>query len=93
MATDIVIQLRELASSMKRGNGMSTVYGAADEIERLRYECKEWFLVAREMRDVILGQGDTHAALDDYLRVRGRLADPRKPIKDVNNATDQPCTP
>lgn len=53
------------------------MYGAADEVERLRYECREWFLVAREMRDVILGQGDTQAALDDYLRVRGRLSDPR----------------
>lgn len=38
MATDIVTQLRELASSMKRGEGMSTVYGAAIEIERLRAE-------------------------------------------------------
>ena len=36
MATDIVIQLRELASSMERGEGMSTVYGAATEIELLR---------------------------------------------------------
>lgn len=36
MATDIVIQLRELASSIERGNGKSTLYGAADEIERLR---------------------------------------------------------
>lgn len=36
MATDIVIQLRMLATCMERGYGMSTVYGAATEIERLR---------------------------------------------------------
>ena len=38
MASDIVIQLRELAASMKRGEGRSTLYGAANEIERLRIE-------------------------------------------------------
>lgn len=83
MATDIVVQLRMLATCMERGYGMSTVYGAADEIERLRDERREWFLVAREMRDVILGQGDTQAALDDYLRVRGRLEDPRNAVEEV----------
>jgi len=36
MAKDITIQLRELASLMERGNGRSTVYGAATEIERLQ---------------------------------------------------------
>ena len=38
MATDTVIQLRELASLMERGSGMSTLYGAAKEIENLRAE-------------------------------------------------------
>lgn len=42
MATDIVIQLRELASSMERGNGKSTLYGVADEIERLPLELQSY---------------------------------------------------
>ena len=41
MATDIVIQLRQLASSIERGNGKSTLYGAANEIERLREQAKQ----------------------------------------------------
>ena len=41
MAIDIVIQLRELAASMKRGEGRSTVYGAVAEIERLRAEVEK----------------------------------------------------
>lgn len=40
MAIDIVIQLRELASSIERGSGMSTLHGAANEIERLRGQVK-----------------------------------------------------
>lgn len=36
MATDIVTQLKELAPSLERGEGRSTVYGAVSEIERLR---------------------------------------------------------
>jgi len=40
MATDIVVQLRELASCMERDGGMSTVYGAATEIEHLRAQVK-----------------------------------------------------
>lgn len=38
MATDIVIQLNELALDLKRGQGKSTLYGAATEIEYLRKE-------------------------------------------------------
>lgn len=38
MSDDIVIQLKDLASTMKRGEGRSTVYGAVSEIERLRAE-------------------------------------------------------
>ena len=38
MSDDIVIQLKDLASTMKRGEGRSTVYGAVSEIEYLRAE-------------------------------------------------------
>lgn len=38
MATDIIIQLKELASTLKRGEGKSTLYGAVTEIEYLRKE-------------------------------------------------------
>lgn len=83
MATDIVVQLRELASSIERGNGKSTVYGAADEIERLRYERNEWFLVARQLRDAVMAKQEIDEALNDYLRVRGRLEDPRDAVEEV----------
>ena len=86
MTTDIVTQLRkewEYGNNAK-GCDYEMFAQAADEIERLRYECREWFLVAREMRDVILGQGDTQAALDDYLRVRGRLEDPRDRVQEAD---------
>ena len=56
MATDIVIQLRELASSIERGNGRSTLYGAADEIERLRTQINtlvsEWELSQRGVYNI-----------------------------------------
>lgn len=41
MATDIVTQLKELAPSLDRGEGRSTVYGAASEIEHLRKVIEE----------------------------------------------------
>lgn len=41
MAKDIVIQLKDLAASTNRGEGKSTIYGAASEIERLRIEVKD----------------------------------------------------
>lgn len=36
VADDIVIQLKDLAATLKRGEGRSTVYGAVSEIEHLR---------------------------------------------------------
>ena len=54
---------------------------AADEIERLRHERFEWFLVACGLRDAVTGNLDVHAAFDDYLRVRGRLEDPRDALE------------
>lgn len=41
MSDDIVNQLKDLASTLKRGEGRSTVYGAVTEIERLRTELLE----------------------------------------------------
>lgn len=41
MAKDIVVQLKDLAASTNRGEGKSTIYGAASEIERLRVEIKD----------------------------------------------------
>lgn len=41
MSDDIVIQLKDFAATLKRGEGRSTVYGAASEIERLRKELLE----------------------------------------------------
>lgn len=41
MADDIVKQLNELAPTLERGEGKSTVYGAVNEIELLRAENKK----------------------------------------------------
>lgn len=51
---------------------------AADEIERLRAERREWFLVARYLRDALIGEQHKDAVMDLYLRTRGRLEDPRE---------------
>ena len=56
----------------------SWLFEAADEIERLRAERLEWFLVARQLRDALLGGKDKDQALDEYLRTRGRLEDARE---------------
>ena len=42
MADDIVSQLQRLATTLERGEGRSTVLGAAAEIERLRAEVADW---------------------------------------------------
>lgn len=42
MSDDIVKQLSELAPTLKRGEGRSTVYGAVQEIERLRGQILCW---------------------------------------------------
>lgn len=71
MATDIVIQLRELASSIERGNGKSTVYGAADEIERLQKELDLWHKSAVELARQL---GKEEYAEAEYInqKVRGK---------------------
>lgn len=40
MATDIVLQLRDLANQTERQDGKSTITGAISEIERLRAQVK-----------------------------------------------------
>lgn len=74
MATDIVIQLRGLASSMKRGEGMSTVYGAAKEIERLR-ELADNFYKTLLYYECLCGISPCKCGYDDmmdeYKEVRG----------------------
>ena len=54
-----------------------------DEIERLRHERLEWFLVARQLRDAAIAKKEIDEALNDYLRVRGRLEDPRDAAEEV----------
>lgn len=86
MSDDIVTRLRnevvkaEIDDALTSWELAKTVWEAATEIERLRHERLEWFLAARQLRDVILEQGDAQPALDDYLRVRGRLEDPRDSV-------------
>lgn len=58
---------------------------AADEIERLRYERREWFLVARQLRDALMMKREIDDALNDYLRTRGRLEDPRDCFEEANS--------
>lgn len=48
------------------------------EIERLREERLQWFVVARQLRDALFGTEEKDAAVDEYLRTRGRLEDPRE---------------
>lgn len=50
MSDDIVIQLKDFAATLKRGEGRSTVYGAASEIERLRAERDQWRKTASAYR-------------------------------------------
>ena len=47
MADDIVTQLQQLSASLGRGEGRSTVLGAAAEIERLRDELAAWQATVR----------------------------------------------
>ena len=53
------------------------------EIERLRRERLEWFLVARQLRDAVMAKQEVDEALSDYLRVRGRLEDPRDAVEEA----------
>ena len=74
MATDIVIQLRMLATCMERGYGMSTVYGAANEIERLRkladnfYKTMLYYPCQCSISPCKCGYDDM---MDEYKEVRG----------------------
>ncbi len=61
MADDIVTQLIEMGDGIKRGDGRSTVYGAASEIKRLRGElsdCNRDFDSLRVMFDNMRTQRD-----------------------------------
>lgn len=72
MSEDIVTRLLE-----SQFGGRSLCREAADEIQRLRQERLEWFLVACRLRDaLIVSKQQLDEALDSYLRVRGRLEDP-----------------
>lgn len=59
------------------------LFDLEDEIERLRAERLEWFLVARQLRDALVESGNKEPfeAFDEYLRTRGRLEDPREQAK------------
>lgn len=85
---DIVTRLRDVGFSLgfygNAGQNRVTVFQAADEIERLRAERLDWFHVARQFRDVVLEVGNIENALDEYLRVRGRLEDPRDCQQEVS---------
>lgn len=75
MIYDIVTRLRN-----KYAGQLPICIEAADEIERLRKERKEWFVLAQELVHKIMlvdiedGYGEV---IDEYMRTRGRLEDPR----------------
>ena len=75
MTDDIVTRLREHHCCDETDCRQAEL--AADEIERLRAERLEWFLVARQLRDAVGYVTEIQDAIDNYLRVRGRLEDPR----------------
>ena len=78
MSEDIVTRLLEPGLC-----GWDTQKEAAAEIERLRHERLEWFLVARQLRDAAIAKQEINEALNDYLRARGRLEDPRDAVEGV----------
>ena len=85
MTDDIVTRLRRHChTEYPMGDGqvfrlkMPLLSEAADEIERLRAERLQWFLVARQLRDALFGTEEKDAAVDEYLRTRGRLKNPRE---------------
>ena len=83
MSDDIVTRLRQRAiyrrDKHKFDADIEMIENeAADEIERLREERLQWFVVARQLRDALLGTEEKDAAVDEYLRTRGRLEDPRE---------------
>lgn len=93
MSDDLVTRLRESSgmTTSRSDDGFMSIHPdtdlmrqAADEIERLRRERNKWFLVARQLRDALLsGNGeDANNAIDNYLRTRGNLEDPREAVTD-----------
>jgi predicted Fe-S protein YdhL (DUF1289 family) len=72
ISDDIVIRLRNTQIG-----GSFLCSEAADEIERLRAERFNWFIVARELKDAVLGTVESEVAMIDYYRLRGNLEDPR----------------
>ena len=78
MTDDIVTRLRVMTVAESAENIYATMIDAAYEIERLRKERMEWFLVARELRDAThLSMDRLEAAHTQYLRTRGTYEDPR----------------
>lgn len=79
------------ASKMEAGPLNTLLNDAIDEIERLQMERRDWFIVARDLKDALFSNdalADTPAvqpALDTYLRVRGRLEDPRDAVQEGFN--------
>lgn len=67
------------------GGDYEVILTAANEIERLRYERREWFLVARQLRDSLMMTREIDDALNDYLRTRGRLEDPRDCFEEADS--------
>jgi hypothetical protein len=59
VASDIVIQLRQLAATLECGHGRSTATGASTEIERLRAEVEGLHANNGHLRQSIGRDGDT----------------------------------
>lgn len=78
MTDDIVTRLRKHHEWFGSGGQPTSVWeDAADEIERLRAERCNWFIVAQELKDSIMGTVESEVAMVDYYRLRGSLEDPR----------------
>ena len=76
MTDDIVTRLRDYLAIVDHAFVLNELSEAADEIERLRAERFQWFVVARQLRDALIGAEEKDAAFDEYLRTRGRLEEP-----------------
>jgi hypothetical protein len=75
--------LKAELADLRKGDWVGRVFDAEAEVRRLQYERNEWFSVAQRLRDAILGTEQSDIALDNYLRVRGRLEDPRDCIEET----------
>lgn len=85
--SDIVTRLRHIYSQKDVGVSVNpeTFTEAADEIERLRAERLEWFVIARQLLEVVIAAEKPNPAIDAYLRLRGSLEDPRNAQKECTN--------